>query len=192
MNILNEFDLNPNFQKLGRRGKNFRAMIEHVLKYSGSLIVETGTAWDKNNWEGQGQSTLIWDWLLSRCEDLSLPISIDVREEGISVAKGQTQNVRFICGDAVKVLGELAEPGKIHLLYLDSYDWTPETNIESAAHHLMELTSIWPKLPLGCMVVVDDRHGEFQGKHWMVEAFMKKVSAQVAFKNHQIGWIKTF
>lgn len=190
MTILDKFDQDPRFQRLARRRNNFRQMVGHAVELRG-LIVETGTAWDQDNWGGQGQSTLIWDWLVQQ-DPLLKAYSIDIRQEGIDTAQSQTTGVEFFCGDSVKTLYELSDNEKsaISVLYLDSFDWTPELNFQSALHHLAELTSVWSSLRSGCMVVVDDRHGEQKGKHFLVEAYMTALGIQPCFKNHQVGWIK--
>lgn len=178
------------FRRLGRRGPNFKTMLEHVEKFSYGYIVETGTAHDQDNFEGQGQSTLIWDWFIGEAGKNIKAVSIDIRQEGIDIAKKQTKHVQYFCGDATKVLFDFKSPQDICLLYLDSMDWTPQLNLESAAQHFFELASVWALLSPGTMIVVDDRHGEMQGKHWMVEEYMKVLKIKPVFKNHQIGWIK--
>lgn len=200
MNILERFDQDERFKRLARRRSNFRAMVGHVYnKYRehGAVgIIETGSAWDTGNWEGQGQSTLIWDWLIEQVGGSNAQIdctSIDVRQESVDNSKAQTKFVEYICGDAVAEIAKLnsAHFTNVFLLYLDSYDWTPQLNIESAFHHMAELTACYRLLPPGCMVVVDDRHGDEQGKHFMVEAFFSHyLKLNPVFKNHQIGFIK--
>ncbi len=181
------------FPRLGRRGPNFKAMVDHVERLSQvvdqALIIETGTAHDLDNWEGQGQSTLIWDWLADQLPNLRV-LSIDIRQVAVDTASGQTKNIEYICGDSIKALADFPNPQDITLLYLDSFDWSEQMNLESAAHHFFELAGVWAKLNLATMVVVDDRHGEGRGKHWMVEEYFKVLKMRPVFKNNQIGWIK--
>lgn len=177
-------------------------MCEHAVlfaeKHTKCQIIETGSAWDKDNWEGQGQSTLIWNWLLDKtaCEPYFMrALSIDITPTSTENAKQQAKRVDFVCADSVKTLNNLhtTHPDALPfcgLLYLDSYDWSEEMNLESSFHHMAELATCWESLPSGCMIVVDDRHGEMAGKHWLVDAFMKKLGITPVFKNHQIGWIK--
>ncbi len=165
-------------------------MIEHLLNSDKGCIIETGTAWDKDNWEGQGQSTLIWDWICGRTKHEAY--SIDLNPEAAKHALDHTMNVELITGDSVKTLSSMADRilENCVLLYLDSYDWSPEANLDSAFHHMAELTCVWSKLPAGCMIVVDDRHGDMKGKHFMVELFMDKLGIKPVFKDYQIGWVK--
>ncbi len=170
-------------------------MLSHIIDGCDHIgkrwIIETGSAHDRNNWDGQGQSTLIWDWAVSqKCAIRAL--SLDITPNSIEVAKSQTKNVQYFLGDSVKTLNETDDEiiSKTFLLYLDSFDWSPEANLHSAFHHLAELTTVWRALPSGCLIVVDDRHGDGKGKHWLVEGFMQQIGNVPAFKNHQIGWIK--
>lgn len=188
--IAEAFNAQPWAKQLARRKPNFEFMCCHMgeMIERAPYIVETGTAWDKGNWAGQGQSTLIWDWLAGVIP--VSPISIDIRKEASETAASQTTRVVFETGDSINVLSKFYWPEKIGLLYLDSFDWTEELNLESSFHHVMELASVFASLPPGCLIVVDDRHGDMKGKHWLVEAFMTKLEIKPAFKGHQIGWIK--
>lgn len=200
MNILKAFDDEVRFLGLERRRHNFRKMIEHAVNFAREKgkchIIETGVAWDTGNWRGQGQSTVIWDWLIwqAKKEDLNITATgIDITPKSIENARAQTRLVELIESDSVKALNQMGPEKLVEcgLLYLDSYDWTPEKNIESAFHHVAELCAVWRYLPTGCLVAVDDRHGPEAGKHWMVEAFMNKyLGYEPVFKNHQIGWVK--
>jgi hypothetical protein len=175
-------------------------MVEHVwesVKLKGSAnILETGCAWDKDNWEGQGQSTLIWDWLIDAAKTDGRSISamsVDITPTSIESARKQTKNIELVLSDSVKHLNSLHSVYLEHtfLVYLDSFDWSIEKNLESSFHHMAELATIWSGLPQGCMIVVDDRHGDHVGKHWMVETFLSHyLKMTPVFKNHQIGYIK--
>ena len=189
--IVSEFTQTPFFPELSHRGPSFARMVDHVERNrSLTQVIETGTARIAGNWGGDGQSTLIWDWLADR-----LPItvtSIDIEPEAVAIARSQVKHVEFIVGDSVCALAAM-RPEKLRrtaLLYLDSYDWTPETHLESAFHHLAELASVWAYLPSGCMIAVDDVHGQFVGKHVMVYRFMSKLGIEPAFAGSQAGWIK--
>jgi len=197
MNIDKAFNEDKRFLGLHRRRENFRKMCQHAIDFADThgecQIVETGSAWHTGNWMGQGQSTIVWDWV-AEIEPRVKVLSIDIRPESTKNAKAQTKNVEYMTADSVQTLNELPEEKlkKCGLLYLDSYDWSPELNIESAFHHAAELAACWRCLPNGCLIVVDDRSGPSKGKHWMVEAFMSHyLKLDAVFKNHQIGWIKT-
>lgn len=188
---LTAFEENEKFSRLGVRRYSFYKMVEHLEKAEPGLIIETGTAWDKDNWEGQGQSTLIWDWACEKLEKHSV-LSIDLNPEAAKMSGEQTKFVRYETADSVKTLNKLPDDHLKYcrILYLDSYDWTPEGNLDSAFHHIAELATIWAKLPSGCLIVVDDCHGPMKGKHFMVEFFMEKLGVESYFKGYQTGWIK--
>jgi hypothetical protein len=40
------------------------------------------------------------------------------------------------------------------------------------------------------MIVVDDRHTEEMGKHFLVDQFFQRLNLEPVFKSYQIGWIK--
>ncbi len=192
--IAQEFLNEAFYPSLRDRGPTFARMIHHLEEQTNhthlSQIIETGTARIQGNWGGDGQSTLIWDWVAQR---LPLAVtSIDISEQGVAVAESQVQHVKFIVGDSVQTLATFSpeELARVGLLYLDSYDWTPETSLESSFHHMAELAAVWAHLSSGCMVAVDDCHSQFQGKHLLVYMFMEKMGIKPAFVGYQVGWIK--
>lgn len=189
--LVEEFVKTDFYPLLDIRGPSFARMIEHIeASHSLPLVIETGTARIQGNWGGDGQSTLIWDWAAER-----LPISvlsIDIDSSFVDIARNQVKNVHFAVGDSVATLSAIPEDAlkRVGLIYLDSYDWTPETQFDSAFHHMAELASIWAHLPSGCMVAVDDCHSQFVGKHVFVYNFMNKLGIQPTFTGYQAGWIK--
>ncbi len=189
--VLEKFEEHEKFQRLLARRYTFYRMIEHLEKFASGRIIETGCAHDADNWEGQGQSTLIWDWYVGLRPSYSAH-SIDITQASIDASKAQTKNVSLICADSVSTLNGFLPNvlNETRLLYLDSFDWSPEANLDSAFHHMAELAAVWRELKPGCMIAVDDRHGDLKGKHFMVEEFMNKLGIKPAFKEYQIGWVK--
>lgn len=181
----------PWFRKLDVRSSTYFQMMKHLDGQPDGLIIETGTAWHRDNWSGQGQSTLIWDWVLSQRPGMHC-LSIDLSQEHIDSASSQTKFVDYLLSDSVRALNEMGRGllSECRLLYLDSFDWHEDLDLESAFHHMAELACVWPLLPSGCMIAVDDRHGAMRGKHWLVEAFLKKLGIEPVFIDYQIGWIK--
>ena len=184
-----------NFERLGRRKDGFYHIARHVeFVYANkglNQIIETGTARQFNNWEGDGQSTLIWDFFMSILSVRA--ISIDIDGAAISLAKSQVINpVEFIVGDSVNALTYIPDStlNKTALLYLDSFDWSPETHEQSSKHHLKELMVVWNRLPEGCLIVVDDCHSDTQGKHIAVKEFFNSMGVPPLFVGYQTGWVK--
>lgn len=195
MTISEEFKKQDWYPRLRRRGPSFDIMVTHAMHFLKThglcTIIETGCARNEDNWEGDGHSTYIWDWLVKKDERFKAH-SIDIQQDSIDISKKKTTNVIYHLGDSVKTLmdmpkGEIITCG---LLYLDSFDWAPNINMESSFHHMMELAAVWRDLPPGCLVAVDDRKGDMQGKHWMVGLFMEHIGLKPIFRNVQIGWIK--
>ena len=195
MSLKTQFTDEPFFAKLRHRAYGFMKIIEHVeglsRQFSTFTILETGCCRIKDNWWGDGQSTRIWDWVAQKVPGVRA-MSIDITLEFIEMSKEMTTKVEYIHSDSIKALNNLDSDtlGRVGLLYLDSYDWSEEIALDSAFHHLAELTSVWRYLPPGCMIVVDDRHDTFKGKHTMVQMFMEKLGIEPVFAEYQIAWIK--
>lgn len=191
--MIDQFVKEPFFQRLAARKDGFKFIVEHLSKISvPSYIIETGTARIEGNWEGDGQSTLIWDWCLERNQNLSC-VSIDLSQEYVDIAKTQTKKVEYICSDSLKALSELPESivRNTRLLYLDSFDWNPRDHMESSFHHMCELATVWRLLPDDCLIVVDDCHSNLEGKHVMVQYYLAKMLKEPAFAGYQTAWLKT-
>jgi hypothetical protein len=182
------------WNRLGKREINMRKMVEHYTKMSQlglNQIIETGTSRIKDNWEGDGQSTLIWDFATSVTG--GSVVSIDMCQEAVNIAKSQTSGrVEFICEDSVLALSKIFPDvlQKTSLLYLDSFDWSLELHEASSQHHLDELNKVWDMLPAGVLIVVDDCHNDREGKHVKVQQFMEERFISPFFTGYQVGWLK--
>lgn len=151
-------------------------------------IVETGTLNSDNNWLGFGQSTMIWDWLISKTKGIVNSVDIDLNN--IKFARSKCNNINFVHCDSVGYLRGLDE-NNIDLLYLDSYNWSKEDHISSCLHHMTELGAIWDRLPKNCIIAVDDRHNDLDGKHALVELFFTNIiKIQPVIRCHMIIWVK--
>jgi hypothetical protein len=151
-------------------------------------IVETGTLNSDNDWLGYGQSTLLWDWIIAKTKGSIYSVDIDI--EKIRYGRARCKNVNFIHCDSMGFLRGI-DASKIDLLYLDSFNWSKEEHISSCLHHMGELAAVWDELPNGCLIAVDDRHNDNDGKHVLVELFFSKIlQKQALSKNHLIVWKK--
>lgn len=194
MTLREKFESQPWCNALAYRKDTFGRMIDYFEKVTAlglNQIIETGTARARGNWSGDGQSTLIWDWLAGEVDGVKV-LSIDLNPKAVEVAKEQTKNVKFLVGDSVEKLTAQTSKvlSKVGLLYLDSMDFDWSQGEASARHHLRELVSVWDSLPPGCLVVVDDCHSPYQGKHTAIAAFMAEKQIAPEFTGYQIGWIK--
>lgn len=161
-------------------------------------IVETGCAREPGNWAGDGQSTLIWDWVISEVGGTAT--SYDISPRSVAAARSQVKNAEIIEADSVIALRGIALEGRgegVDLLYLDSYDWGgggPQGGDgvhASPTHHLAELASIYSNLRSGCIIAVDDCFGPNEGKHVFVARFLKSLGVEPVASSYITVWIKS-
>ncbi len=194
MNIKEKFEEQPWANALSYRKSTFLLMLEHfeiAAELGLTQIIETGTARSRGNWQGDGQSTLIWDWAIGEIANTKA-ISIDLNPQAVEVAQSQVSRVEFLVGDSIQALSNLSDEivEKVGLLYLDSLDFDWSSGQVSSQHHLRELVTVWDRLPSGCMIVVDDCHSPYQGKHVAIASFMAGKEIPPAFAGYQMGWVK--
>jgi hypothetical protein len=150
------------------------------------VIVETGCIRQEDNWMGDGQSTRVWDWLVS--EHGGMLTSIDIDEAACETAMRLTENCRAICADSVETLQDLTYIPYVNLLYLDSYDWDG-TNA-AAEHHLRELGACWDRLEPGCTIAVDDCFSNTSGKGSEIFRHLAAVGILPLVVGHVTVWEK--
>ena len=203
--------------KLGVRKTSFTSIFEYLDKLQGPInIVETGCLRIKDNFDGDGQSTLLFDkYTLSR-ESGSKVYTVDINPNATKICKSiVSENVEVNTGDSVKYLIELTkklkkENKKVALFYLDSFDVDWQSSDRSAAHHLKELTAIINYISEDAMVVVDDapvflpmkiEDNKYKpitdmpapkpfigGKGYLVNEFANTYGAKLYFSNYQTAW----
>ncbi|MBL8200618.1 MAG: class I SAM-dependent methyltransferase [Chromatiales bacterium] len=201
--------------RLGPRRDTFRATFSYLLrrKPGGHLILETGCARQTDNWEGDGQSTYMFDrFAEAQGGDV---YTVDINPASCDYARSIVgQRTRVFNEDSVPFLHrvgrELRAAGRqIDLLYLDSFDWDAANPVPSALHHLKELCAIAPALTPGTLVVVDDsfhalrgfRSGPenyvllddqgIAGKAMFVAQYFQQIGVPLAFDGYQCGWVLT-
>ena len=198
--------------RLRKREKTFRKIFEYLDQIAHPLIiVETGCARTAGNWEGDGQSTVLFDKYISLRDAESVLYSVDVNPNAIAEAKKLVSHrVQLNQDDSVKFLkqltGQLLENGKtIDMLYLDSFDadwvyWYP-----SAIHHLKELCAAMRSIRKDTLVAVDDspldclfvpgqdqihsvEHLAIGGKGRLIAEFAASCGAKLEFSEYQAAW----
>lgn len=184
VNFIEQFD-REFAPRLAYRKNTFRKVFE-LLNNKKALIVETGTTRDKGNWNGDGQSTILWDAYVNWCG--GEVFSVDCDPKAVVTAMNVTSPKTFVvCYDSIKYLKEFPRKNEIDLLYLDSLD----ANIKGAAYHnFMELLSVWNELKAGCIIMVDDCCSDDHGKHLITQQFMKDMGYKPIMKDYQTIWIK--
>ena len=199
--------------RLGPRSHTFRAMFDFLAKKKpqGHLILETGCAREADNFEGDGQSTCMFDRFVD--EYSGECHTVDISEAACKFSRSVVgARTRVHNEDSVPFLRRMAgellkERRSIDLLYLDSFDWDPENPVPSALHHLKELCAISPALGGGTLVVVDDSFHSLRGflnaeknyvlledqgisgKARYVAQYFQQISIPLAFDGYQCGWL---
>ena len=148
-------------------------------------ILETGSLRIPGNWEGDGQSTVVWGWIAARTGGKLT--SVDISQDSIRTASSAVPEANFINSDSITALRGLAGVGLFDLVYLDSYDVTGK--YDSPLHHMGELAAIYDKLKSGCLVAVDDCDFK-HGKDRYIRMFMSDIGAKQICSGYINCWEK--
>jgi hypothetical protein len=176
---------------LGKRADGFDVLFQSLVELGRSLVVvETGCLRVPGNWEGDGQSTFMFDALVRACGGVL--ISIDATNESIDSARSACSSAtQLIENDSVAALHALTQivSKQIDLLYLDSFDLDPANPLPSAIHHALELTAARPLIGAGTVICVDDYAvGSAGGKGMIVDRFLANIRAKVLYSGYQKIW----
>ena len=189
--------------RLGHRESGFDFIFNYLKDIKDPLIVETGCARKMDNYEGDGQSSLLFDKYIK--EYGGEFHTVDISEESTSYCQSvmTSSNSLVYTNDSITQLKTLnhrfqVENRKIDFLYLDSFDAprdNPEVCFQSALHHLFELLTIAPSLKPGALIGVDDNWVESRdgnnflcGKGFMIYEYMKKINNPVLHDGYQLFW----
>jgi hypothetical protein len=164
---------------------------KHANEYLGNLcrpiyIVETGSMRQANNWDGDGQSTRVWDWMAKEYGGHVVTCELD--QSAIDLARKFTDRAQYIHGDSVDALREMPNKQNIDLLYLDSMD---AYHNGSAEHHYQELKQVYDQMRIGALIAIDDYQGKREGKTAVIEAlFDRKWIPGTLFRNQVLVYAK--
>lgn len=174
--------------KLGIRSPTFRAVIREAVHRKVGSIVETGTMRKVDNWEGDGQSTIIWaDY--AKWATVSFQ-TIDIDQEAIELARQTCPNAGCVVGDSITKLSN--DKNAIDLLYLDSFDVDMANAGPAAMHCLFEFCAARPRLHPGSIVFVDDSPmgpDGVGGKGAFVFNYFKHLGIMPFTWGYQVAWI---
>jgi hypothetical protein len=190
--------------RLGHRQSGFDYIFEYLKAIKEPFIVETGCARQLDNYEGDGQSSLLFDKYIKEYNGYFW--TVDLAEESVNYSKSKmtSDNSVVTLGDSITRLKELntillEENKQIDFLYLDSFDAPrdrPDVVQQSALHHLYELLTIAPALKPGALIGVDDnwienRNGQnvVAGKGQFVFDYMNRSSRPLKQNGYQLFWI---
>lgn len=177
--------------RLGKRADGFAAIFAALEGVGAELLVlETGCMRVPGNWEGDGQSTFMFD-ALARARGGTV-ISIDITPESLDTARRACSSAtQLILGDSVAALHALSRLAvrPAALIYLDSFDLDRDNPLPSAIHHALELAAVRPLIGPGTVVGVDDYGlGAEGGKGMILDRFFAAIRAEVLFSGYQKAW----
>ncbi len=205
--------------KLGAREQSFRKIFSYLDKMPDPIIiVETGCLRIKDNFSGDGQSTLLFDKYTQQRGNGSKVYTVDINPEATKIcSEVVSKNVSITTGDSVKYLNSLSksffeDKKKVSFFYLDSFDLDWRSPEPSCEHHLKELVSIKKILDKDTLVVVDDspiigyleqrKEGvldlvpfglvpkpTISGKGLLIHQYAMDTGAKLLYSNYQSGWI---
>jgi hypothetical protein len=178
--------------RLAKRADGFTALFAALAeRHPRPLIIETGCLRIPGNWEGDGQSTFMFDALVRT--NGGHFFSIDILPESIDTARRACSSAtNLICNDSVAALYALSQllPSPAALVYLDSYDLDIDDPMPSAVHHALELAAVRPLIGPGTLVCVDDYAvgSTAGGKGMILDKFFASIPAEVLYSGYQRIW----
>ena len=149
--------------KLGVRQFSFLKIFNYLDELpTPIIIVETGCLRVKDNFSGDGQSTLLFDKYTQFRGNGSKVYTVDIDPEATKIcSEVVSNNVTISTADSIGYLNNLTnkfydEKKEVSFFYLDSFDLDWKSPGSSCEHHLKELVSIKKILKKETLVVVDD------------------------------------
>ena len=149
--------------KLGVRQFSFLKIFNYLDELPTPItIVETGCLRVKDNFSGDGQSTLLFDKYTQFRGNGSKVYTVDIDPEATKIcSEVVSNNVTISTADSIGYLNNLTnkfydEKKEVSFFYLDSFDLDWKSPGSSCEHHLKELVSIKKILKKETLVVVDD------------------------------------
>lgn len=150
--------------KLGKREVTMRLALKMLAERGGTTIVETGCAYNPDDWSGAGQSTLVFgEWAEEHDGQL---FTVDIDSAHLTMAMELTEpwsnHIAYHLGDSVRFLHEAGTELKwrrIDLLYLDSHDY-PYGELLDLYGGKTDLDAAVASLDALSEAEVVERHGE--------------------------------
>ncbi|UMM63557.1 hypothetical protein [Aristophania vespae] len=178
--------------RLGKRADGFSVIFDVLRQQERPVIVETGCLRVPNNWEGDGQSTFLFDWFAREMH--GTVFTIDINAASIDSARracsGTTNTILNDSRAGLHTLGQITSRAA-SLLYLDSFDLDISAPMPSAIHHATEMMAARRLISEGTLICVDDFNvpplGE-GGKGMIIDQFMSSIGAEVLYSGYQKIW----
>src|SRR5215469_7688791 len=187
--------------RLNNRKDTFAQIFEYLDRFKRPVtIIETGCLRHDGNFEGDGQSTLLFDRYVTA--NGGHVFSVDINPEHTALARTKvSDHVTIHTGDSIAFLRELAVANRQlspDFVYLDSLDFMEQDPFQTALHCGNEFFAIRPVLRPDTLVVCDDTpstfikgvipHTEIFGKGMFVAYHARAVGADLLFNVWQTGW----
>lgn len=175
--------------KLGdtARWEAFSFIAKDQLEREKVGILETGCLREPGNWAGDGQSTLVWDWIVSRKRGRGA--SLDIDHSACAIARTHVKAMGVLAADSIGFLsGFGAWP--VSLLYLDAYDYLPGDEVNAAMHQVAEVAAVWKNLPSGCLIASDDNFDALTGKGTLVHRLLGSFGIKPIVLSYVLVWRK--
>ena len=178
-----------------KRRNTFLKILELLDKTHAKIIIETGTSREGlHGAKSNGAATIVF----GKWAKLNNAIvhSVDINEKSIEVAQkevnkqGLTSYVKIHHSDSVAFLENFKE--KVDFLYLDSYDYSEDTEVQikSQMHHLNEFKAIEDQLHENTIVLIDDCALPNGGKGKLVVEYMLKKDWKILMEAYQIMLVR--
>jgi predicted O-methyltransferase YrrM len=173
------------------RETNFKIIEDYIKNNNVKNILETGTIrghpTEFSYIAGDGLSTLIFTHFAKKYNFnfYSIDISVYNIEQSKQVLKqfNLQDYVKYINSDSAKFLSEFNE--EIDILYLDSYDFKENEEINSQNHQLKEIIAAHDKLKKNSLVFLDDCGQRDDGKCKLSSEFLLKNNYNLIVQNYQ-------
>ena len=150
-------------------------------------IVETGTARRAGNWEGEGQSTVLFGDFAQRygCKLWTCDVNPAAIEEARQSTAQYAPYIEYVVSDSVAFLRDFREP--IDLLYLDSMDFLAAGDPNPPQDHALgEGQAALHALHAQSIVLIDDCAVPHGGKGGKVIPFLLGQGWQVISLHYQV------
>lgn len=186
-----DFWLNSVYDKLSKRANSFDIITSRLEQLKRPVvIIETGCSRYQDSWEGDGNSTVIWDKFVNHCGGAVYSVDIDSNATD-HAKKLVSAKTSIITADSISWLKGLTTLRQsVDLLYLDSYDIDWNNPEPSMKHHAMELNASLHLLQPGTIVAVDDNFPNV-GKGYIVESVANALGWTNILNEYIKAWVVT-
>jgi len=151
------------------RGESFWILQNHAIQHGARCIIETGTYREIS---GDGESTV---FLATLAKEIGADFySVDINHNTVLKSRQHLAErdlkADVSCVDSVSLLSCFGSP--IDVLYLDSYDFSPESPLPAQIHQLAEIGGAYGKLSGHAAVLLDDCGIVHGGKGKLTSEFL--------------------